>query len=432
MKISKFQIITLALFILFIIVGVAAFALYKGASSSSSIPPITIWGTFPSDTFNIYVSKINTTLPEPLTINYIQKDPATFSQEFIAALARGNGPDGLLIPVDMLLPHYDKLAAIPFEALNQRTFLDSYIEEAKIYLNTNGIIALPFTVDPLVMFWNRDQFNSAGLATYPKYWDEFTLLNQKLTTKDENGNVRRSAIALGDFSNVANAREILATLIMQTGNPITAADRDGYIQSTLKTTAAANPIPAIDFFTRFTNPSDSNYSWNRGMVPSKSAFLVGSLSTYFGFASEISDIRAKNPNLNFDVAPLPQARGNATTAAYARMNGLSIVRSSPNAGAVFQVISILTDPTNLAELNKMLYLPTVRRDVIAQGSNDPYISIFNQAALIARTWLDADPAQSRAIFARMIESVTSGAKSTSQAVRDAGDEYDIILKQAVQ
>jgi ABC-type glycerol-3-phosphate transport system substrate-binding protein len=431
MKITKFQIITLGLFLIFLVAGVAAFALYKGDNSSTTIPTVTFWGTFPADTFNSYVAKVNSTLVQPITVNYVQKSQATFSQEFIAALARGQGPDGILIPADVLLPHYDKLSAIPFTALPQRTFIDNFIEEGTVYLNASGLIAIPFTVDPLVMYWNRDTFNAAGIAAYPKYWDEFTGLNAKLTTKDANGNIRKSAIALGDFSNVGNAREIMASLIMQVGNPITRTDKDGFIQSTLKPSLSVDPTPAVNYFTQFVDPASTNYSWNRGMPPSKSAFLSGSLATYFGFASELNDIRNKNQNINFDVAPLPQLRSGGLKAGYARMNGFSIVRTSANPNAVFQVISILTDPANISQLNEMLYLPTVRRDVIAQGSSDPYITIFNQAALISKTWLDADPAKSRDIFGRMIEAITSGAKTIYQAIQDAGDEYDIILRQAL-
>jgi hypothetical protein len=32
----------------------------------------------------------------------------------------------------------------------------------------------------------------------------------------------------------------------------------------------------------------------------------------------------------------------------------------------------------------------------------------------------------------MIEAITSGAKTIYQAIQDAGDEYDIILRQALQ
>lgn len=432
MKISKFQIITLALFILFLVGGVAAFALYKGNDASTSIPAVTIWGTFPKETFDLYVSKINTSLAQPIIVNYEEKRADTFSQQFVAALARGTGPDGILVPVDMLLPHYDKLALIPFSALPQRTFIDSYIDEAQIYLNQNGTLALPFTVDPLVMYWNRDIFNAAGIAAYPRFWDEFTGLNKRITVKDANGNVRKSALALGDFTNINNAREILGTLIMQTGNPITVTTGEGLVESTLTPSATVSPVPALDFFTRFVDPNSADYSWNRGLPPSKSAFLSGMLATYIGFASEISDLRDKNPNLNFDVAPLPQVRTGGVRAAYARMDGFSIVRASSVPNAVFQVISILTDPTHLAELNKTLYLPTVRRDVIARGSTDPYITIFDQAALIARTWIDADPVASRAIFAEMIRSITSGQKTTFQAIQDAGDQYTIVLKNAIK
>lgn len=432
MKISKFQLITLALFVIFIVGGVATFALYRGSNSNVSIPPITIWGTFPANTFELYVSQINTSLPEGLQVTYVQKSPATFSQEFIAALARGSGPDGLLLPVDMLLPHYDKLAVIPFNALPQRTYIDSYIDESKIYLSQNGVVALPFNIDPLVMYWNRDLFNAAGIATYPKFWDEFTSLNTKLTVKDANGNIKKSAIALGDFTNINNAREILGTLIMQAGNPITATNNDGTVQSTLKSSDRVSPITAVNFFTQFSNPNDQNYSWNRGMSNSKTAFLSGSLATYFGFASELADIRNKNQNLNFDVAALPQIRTGGVKASYGKMSGFSIVRSSPVPNAVYQVISILTDPKYLTDLNQSLYLPSVRRDVIAQGSNDPYLTIFNDAALISKTWIDADPAKSREIFAEMIEAITSGRKTDVRAVQDASEQYDSFLLQSIK
>ena len=95
-------------------------------------------------------------------------------------------------------------------------------------------------------------------------------------------------------------------------------------------------------------------------------------------------------------------------------------------------MSILSSPTFLKQLSDSLYTPSVRRDVIANGSNDPYLTIFNQAALTSRTWIDADPAQSRALFRSMIESITSGTKTTQEAIDDAGDQYDILLRQAVQ
>ena len=427
---SKFQFITLAIFVLAIIGGVIAFATFKGSSSSSTLPTLTIWGTFPSSAFNQYVAMINNGSSQPLSIKYVQEAPSSFSQDFVAALARGTGPDAILIPADMILPHEDKLTLIPYTALTQRNFMDAYIQEADIYLSTNGILAMPFTIDPMIMYWNRDMFNAAGIAAYPKYWDDFSALNQKLTVKDQNGNIRKSAVAMGTFSNITNAREVFGTLLLQLGNPVT-AQSGGVAASTLKVGTAADPTPALQYFSQFVDPTNSNYSWNSGMPNDKSAFLSGTLATYFGFASEISDIRNKNPNLNFDAAPLPQVRTGGKAATYGKMFGFSIVRSSANQNAAFQVISTLTSSVYLASLSKTMYLPTVLNS-LDQNSTDPYIANFDKAALISATWLDASPSQSRQIFDNMVGSFTSGQKTANQAISDASDQYDLVLKQAMQ
>ena len=430
-KFSKFQIITLLVFGLFIVVGVATFAFYKGNSSSSTLTAITVWGTFPKNTFDQYVVKISNNSSPQINVTYTQKTPDIFISSLISALARGQGPDAILIPTELLLPLEDKLALIPYTAMPQRTFLDTYVQESNIYINQNGVMGFPFTLDPLVMYWNRDMFNAAGIATYPKYWDDFTTLNKSLTTKDVNGNLRKSAIALGQFSNINNAREIFGSILIQAGNPVTGIDNNGHLSSTLTSANLSVLDPVIKFFAQFIDPSSVNYSWNKSMPDSKSAFLSGNLATYFGFASELSDIRTKNPNLNFDVALLPGPKGVGAGATYGRMYGFSLLRSSPNLDSAFKIISMLSAPEYLGPLSDGLYLPSVRRDVLANGSTDSYISLFDRAALVSTTWLDADPAVSGQIFSDMVQSFASGKKSISQTVQDAGDLYNNALNQAL-
>ena len=167
------------------------------------------------------------------------------------------------------------------------------------------------------------------------------------------------------------------------------------------------------------------------MSDSKSAFLAGNLATYFGFASELSDIRTKNPNLNFDVALLPGPKTPGTAVTYGRMYGFSMIKTSPNLTAAFQVMSTLSSSQYLGTLSDSMYLPNVRRDVLADGSGDPYIALFGKAALVSSTWLDADPAGSSQIFSDMVQSFASGQKSIYQAIQDAGDQYNALLSQAV-
>src|SRR3954468_6142063 len=116
MKTSKFQIIILVIFIGFIITGVALFATFKGNSGADTLPPITIWGTFSKDKFDAYIAKVNSTQTAPFQITYVQKTQSSFLGDFVAALARGTGPDAILVPSDVLLPSEDKLTVIPYSA----------------------------------------------------------------------------------------------------------------------------------------------------------------------------------------------------------------------------------------------------------------------------------------------------------------------------
>ena len=212
MKTSKFQIIFISIFVVFIVIGVVLFATYKGNTNQVQLPPIVVWGTFPEDIFNGYIQQINNTRNAPLTVNYVKKTESNFDKDFIETLARGEGPDVILIPQDMILRHSDKVVPIPYSLLPERNFRDTYIEQGESYLTPGGISGLPFIVDPIVMYWNRDLYTNAGIASYPKTWEDFPNLINKLNVKDVNSNIRRSAIAMGDFTNITNAREILSSL----------------------------------------------------------------------------------------------------------------------------------------------------------------------------------------------------------------------------
>lgn len=432
---SKFQVILIAIFVVCALAGVALFATFRSGGETATLPPITIWGTLPENTVMDFIVELNSELPTPLLVTYIEKSEATFDAEFIEALASQKAPDAILVPQQLLARHEDKVIAIPATVLTERDFKNTYVSQAELYLNSNREpLALPLTIDPLVMYWNRDLFTNAGFATYPRYWDEFGNIIEKVSLRDVNANIRRSALAMGEFTNITNAKELLGTLLLQAGNPVTARGDEttgGRMVSALGDgmyEGSKYSIPAVTFFTQFTNPRSSFYSWNRGLPTDKSWFLSGSLATYFGFASELFDIRSKNPNIDFDVAPLPQARGGNNRVTYGKMYGFSIVKSTPNPTATFTVLQTLVAPPALAILGKKSYLPPVRRDMIGAGSTDPYLEIFYDSALISKGWLDMNAGKTREIFQTMVESITSGRADVYSAVQTAHQALDLTLR----
>lgn len=434
---SKFQITVLGIFVVCIVAGVIGFATYKSNQTSSELAPITIWGTFSASIFNEYIADINLNREQPLKISYIEIPESNFDKTFIESLARGEGPDAILIPQDLILKHQDKIIQIPYSNFPQRDYKDTFIQQGELYMTSNGLLALPYIIDPMIMYWNRDIFTNAGIVSYPKYWDEFTDLNKKITQKDFNSNIRKSAIAMGEFNNISNAREILGTLLFQVGNPVSYRDSEQNISSAIGDSSGFSglnsAIQAVNFFTEFSDSRNTNYSWNRSLPISKSYFISGNLATYFGFASEINDIRQKNPNIDFDIAPMPQIRqqtGKALPirATYGSMYGFSIVRSTKSSTNTFSVITALLSQSTLDKLIKITYLPPVRKDMIKLGTDDQYLTIFYDSAIISKGWLDKGKVNSNKIFQDIIESVSSGRKDINEALRNGNDEYDILLK----
>src|SRR3989338_8196202 len=322
MKITPFQAIVLVIFGAALVAGIIILATTQSGGKKNNLP-VVIWGTISDDHFRNAVEDI-TEGNSGYKITYIEKRSENFDQELVEALASGVGPDAILFPHDLIMRHRDKILFLPYSSLPARTFKDTFIQEGELYLDSGGIIALPFSLDPLVMYWNRDLLIKGGYALPPKSWDEFITMVPKLTVKDINLNILKSGVALGEFRNIANAKEIIAAFLMQTGNPITVYGEKGFDSRLYPATLGS--IGAINFYTDFANPVKPDYSWNRALPNSLNMFVSGDLAFYFGFASEISMIRDKNPNLNFDVTFFPQPKGASVPVTFGRMYGLAVLK----------------------------------------------------------------------------------------------------------
>ncbi|MCC7004650.1 carbohydrate ABC transporter substrate-binding protein, partial [Candidatus Nomurabacteria bacterium] len=188
---SNFKIVLIGVFVLFIIIGVVLFATIQN-NANSSLPLVTIWGTISNSDFTQYIEKIKSD-KQDINVKYTQKSPETFSQDLVEAIASGNGPDIFLVPQDDILKLRSKISPIPYSIFPLRTFKDTFIQEGEMYLVLEGILGVPFTVDPLVMYWNRSSLSSAGIATPPKSWEEVLKDTPKLVQKDGNLNLKKSA-----------------------------------------------------------------------------------------------------------------------------------------------------------------------------------------------------------------------------------------------
>lgn len=432
MKNSKlFQYIFIGAFIFFIIVGAILFATYKSTDKSVANISITMWGTFSATDVNVFTNKYFSEKNLKYTLNYIQKDPATFDRDLVEAIASGAGPDAIILPQDLIIRYRNKIYTIPYAVLPELTFKQTFAQEGELFLTADGALALPFTIDPLVMYWNRDIFNNASVTKPPTSWAEVLSLVPKMTKKDQNANILSSTVALGEYRNVANAKEILSALLIQAGYPIVSFDSEGVFRSTLEDDFGLKVSPAVlalDFYTNFSNPNKSVYSWNRSLANSLSAFANGDLAIYFGFASEYMKIKDKNPNLNFAVAVLPQIAGAKTYNTFGNIQGLAILKSSSNPAGAFTVLSTLVGAEAFSYWTNIFNLPSARRDILGLADKSATKTVFNISAIMSKGWLDPNKTQTSAIFQDMVESYTTGRESLDNVISTASDRLDSLLK----
>jgi maltose-binding protein MalE len=261
----------------------------------------------------------------------------------------------------------------------------------------------------------------------PATWDDMTSLVPTLVKKDNTNKIIQPAIAFGHFSNVTNAKDILAALFMQAGNPII-KENNGVFNSVLDASIGNYNLPSVlKFYTDFADPSQTVYSWNASFPNSNDAFSNENLAFYFGFASELQSLVNKNPNQNFFVAGMPQIKNASFKLTGAHVVGLAISSFSKNFNTAFTAASLMATGDFAAKFALATGVAPARRDLLAIKPIDAYSPIFYNSALYAKSWLDPSPNDTNNIFSGMINNVLSGNLSVSDAIKDASSKMNLLL-----
>jgi ABC-type glycerol-3-phosphate transport system substrate-binding protein len=413
-SIRPFQLILLVVFALFAFFGLYLFANFTGFSSGGAkVGVVTIWGTLPQSALQDELSALSTQNKAYAKVTYVQKDASTFDNDLANAIASGSGPDLILITQEELLEEEPKINVIPFSSVPQRTFLNTYLPEDTLYLTSTGTYGIPYVLDPLVLYYNKTILESAGIAQAPSSWEAVTGLAPSLSRVGPTGAITQSAVPFGVYANLEDARGILSLLFLQSGTPITAETSVG-VQSVLASTQTqtADGIPpaqtVLNFFTQFSDPTRTVYSWNAGFTSARQEFLAGNLALYVGYASDEPLLKAANPNLDFDMSQIPQPQTATKKVDY----GLAYAYSTALALTAKSVLPAAAEELSMAPSQNAL---------LSTSPADSYSPVYYPEALIAQGWLSPSPAATDLIFSSMITSITSGQYQSKDAL-DAADQ----------
>jgi ABC-type glycerol-3-phosphate transport system substrate-binding protein len=366
-------------------------------------------------------------------VSYVQKRTPTYEDDLINAFASGSGPDLFIMPHEQLLRHSDKVFEIPYASFPRETFESLYIDEARLFLTDTGIIGLPITVDPLIMYYNKSLISSAFILDIPEYWDEFTEFSPKITDYTGSGEILVSATAMGSYDNISNAKAIISALLLQNGNALVGVDEfSGERFGTLSSEEGIDQsIQVIDFYTSFARFGSNTYSWNEALIDSQNKFIAGEVATYFGRASEVEDISRKNPNLDFGVSLLPQLRSTNNRITQGSMLGVGISKQTKNVTGSFSTASNITAEGFSGGLAAGLLVAPANKALLGNTPDDAFLTLVYNSAIISAGWVDPEPSRTSDLFRNIIRNVNSGALSTEEALQRANRDLDTILDQTI-
>ena len=432
---SNFQTILVAIFLAFFVFAVLIFSgtiKIGGEDPADGLQgKVVIWGALPSSVFSEAIGNIGLTNTN-LKLSYSAKDTSTYQQDLIEAFANDNGPDLFVITEDMIMANDNFIYKRSYTDYPKKNFTDSFIEGANIYLKDDSIIGLPILIDPIVLYYNKDILSNQNIIYPPSSWDQLFTMNSEITKRDNGGMISQSMIALGQYSNVNNVKDILATLLIQNDNGIVKNDILGYtstLDSNPNNLSVAPAEAVLRFFMEFSNPSNTAYSWNRSFSSSLDMFTSGKLAFYIGRASELFNIESINPNLSFNVTEIPQIKDSTARRTFGKIYAVVINKKSKNLASAFKVAEELSKGDIAKSLSVGASLPPVSKALLAdKPTKDPYLSTFFNSAIIARSWPDPDNIKSDSVFKEMIENILSNNLSVSEAISKANRQLQLLIK----
>lgn len=348
----------------------------------------------------------------------------TYEKDLLAALAEGRGPDVFVIHHTWINDKRGILSPAPDEVVDARAVNEEFVDVVgKDVIRENKVWALPTSVDTLVLYFNKDIFNGAGIAQPPKTWTDFQQIVQRITKVNRLGSIQQSAAAMGTAANINRAPDMLQLLMLQSNVPI--INEQGAVNIATDTGERA-----LTFYTDFANRGKKVYTWNLQQDYSIDSFAEGETAMMFNYSYHMATVKAKNPRLNFGIAPMPQIAGSAESEYknFAAYWPFAVANASPNPQAAWQFVRFLTNQAMSQQINLAQGVPPARVDSVVELQRDPVMGVFADQTLTADTWPRVDIAAVDTIFNQMIDDVVTGATTGESALRRTEDQLNAMQK----
>lgn len=327
-----------------LIVGIVfAISLFTRPKESGNVT-LTYWGVWEdASVIQPLVDDYQRQHPN-VKINYQKQDIKSlgdYTARLTTRLAKEDGPDIVRYHSSWVPQLKSYLRPFPKSTVENTKLETDYYKTVERDMKINGAYyGIPLGIDTLALFVNTQLLTQIG-AQPPATMVDLADIARQLTVP-EDGKIRTSGVALGTFDNIAHAPDIVAMFMLQDG-----ADWKKPAGSARESTENS-----LRFYTYFSSREIDQRTWDDTLDNSKLAFAKGNLGMYFGYSWDIFEIKATNPNLEFQVVKVPNvAGGRKNTVASYWVEGVSA--KSPNSKAAFEFLEYLSKPETLQKMYEL-------------------------------------------------------------------------------
>ncbi|MFH1145699.1 MAG: extracellular solute-binding protein [bacterium] len=414
-KIFKYGTISLAIISFMALTGLGCKSTQETVTKEASqAVTLTYWRTYDDQSaFNDLIKKYQQN-HKNVTIRYRKLRPEEYELELLKAWAEDRGPDIFSVPNNEVVKYQSKILAVPEtlsvpyitvkgEGFNQEKIVtikktagmtikrlkDNFVDVVgKDSVVDNKIYGLPLSVDSLVMYYNKDMFNAAGLPIPPATWKDFVTAVPKLTITNRKGEILQSGAALGGTQNIIRQFDILSALMIQNGSVMNVGSRAVFNQvpASLAGGQYHPGVEALRFYTDFANPTKEVYSWNDSFPDSLTAFTSNRTAVFFGYAYHLPLIRLASPSLNLGIAPFPQIEESPKAATAASYWLETVSKKTKNPDVAWDFVQFITSIENVPSYLKAAKKPAALRSLLSSQAEDVDMSPFASQTLNAVSW----------------------------------------------
>jgi len=446
---------------IFVITSVGQGCLGLGTKAPTSTSPVelVVWRVLDeTSSFDKLITAYRSQRPH-VTITYKKMRLETYEDELLQAFAEDRGPDILSLHNTWIQGYQTLTQPMPdtidvttrqeqgtikkevvyitdtVPTTSIRKFRNDFVDVVSddvIFVNDGKerIHGFPLAVDTLVLFYNKDLLNAAGIPEPPGTWSEFQNQVKEMTVVDKDGNVLQAGGALGTGDNVERSFDILSLLMMQNGTLMISSRGGAVFHQTPSDYTYSDTPPGIDalrFYTDFANPTKEVYTWNNDMPNSFDSFVNGQAAFFFGYSYHIPQIRAKAPKLNFSITSAPQISG-GRQANYANYWVETVSEKTEYPDEAWDFIQFIAEADQARDYLEATNKPTALRSLISEQIEDEDLSAFASQLLTAVSWYQGeDVAVTEQAFIDMIDNVVSGVNSLEKAISDAANKVNQTL-----